>query len=530
MIRVGVFSGLLSLLAMHVLLTQPMAQEQKTAKSRPMQDSRLKAVTSRSSDEYSYVVNQVIKVISRDYHFEEISESALAGRALLGLYRAGSIVPPDALVRDPDRYFLTLPGNSLVEKLKLARTAVGDMPLIQGERGIHASMQAVFKTLDIFSNYSEVDSNTRQTYEQGVGIGLFLEDKPLGGSYFVRNVAIDSPAHKQGIRPGDELLAIEGNVILPNTSTAQVNVAMTIAARTRKGLSLTIRNLQGVKKNIEVSSPRHNIENSELVLNSDYERDTMILGYRPSGEGEWDYWVDYPHRIAMIRLGTIMTPPNRIQEIIHQLKEDNLKGLILDLRDCPSGVPDYSADLAGLFLKDDALIAKTNHRNTGTDDAIRRVSRKEYRASKESKHCLELPLAVLIGPDTSGAAELIAAALQDYKRATVLGQRSRGKSTIQNNSQEESNPYRIFYSYRLTVGVFMRPSGKNLHRMPGATVGDDWGVRPDIEVVLPAQMRRQVRAWWFEHDIRPADSLEPTKMDDIKNDPVLAAAVKLLSK
>ena len=76
----------------------------------------------------------------------------------------------------------------------------------------------------------------------------------------------------------------------------------------------------------------------------------------------------------------------------------------------------------------------------------------------------------------------------------------------------------------------MRPSGKNLHRLPGSTAADDWGVRPDVEVVLPAHMRRQVRAWWFEHDTRPADSLEPTKLDDIRNDPVLAAAVKLLIK
>ena len=73
----------------------------------------------------------------------------------------------------------------------------------------------------------------------------------------------------------------------------------------------------------------------------------------------------------------------------------------------------------------------------------------------------------------------------------------------------------------------MRPSGKNLHRLPGATANDDWGVRPDVEVVLPNQMRRQVRAWWFEHDTRPADSFDPTKMDDIRNDPVMAAAYGL---
>lgn len=534
MVRVGIFPGVLSLLTMLVLLSQPVAQDQKNQKSRPPQDSRLKPASTRTVEEYARTVGPILTTISKDYHFQEISETALAGRALLGLYRAGGLIPPDALVRDPDTYFKTVPGNKLTEKLEHAREAVGDMPLIQGERGIHASMHAVFRSLDIFSNYSEVDVATRATYEQGVGIGLFLEDKPLGGSYFVRNVSIDSPAHKQGLRPGDELLEIGKNhqPISPNTSTAQVNATMTIMARQQKGLTLTVRNLQGVKKTIDVATPRQTIDNSELVIfGSEFERETMILGYRPTGEGEWDYWVDYPHRIALLRLGTIQSYPSKIMEIVNQLKEDGLKGLIIDLRDCPSGFPDNSAELAGFFLNSDVLIAKTNHRNGETDDINRVEQRREYRSSKEMKHCLEVPLAVLIGPDTSGAAELIAAALQDHHRATIVGQRSRGKSTIQQtNSRERENPYGIRYSYRLTVGVFMRPSGKNLHRMPGATANDDWGVRPDVEVVLPNQMRRQIRAWWFEHDTRPADSLEPTKMDDIRNDPVMSAAVKLLSK
>ena len=536
MVRVGILPGCLTVLAILALTAQPVAQDQKSGKKGTQQDSRLKLVTSRAAEEYSVVVGQMLKTISHDYHFEEIPETALAGRALLGLYRAaGSIVPPDALVRDTDHYFQNVPGKDTVEKLKHAREAIGDMPLIQNERGIHASLHAVFNTLDIFSNYSEVDSGTRQTYEQGAGIGLFLEDKPLGGSYFVRNVTIDSPSHKQGIRPGDEILEIERQPIPPNTSTAQVNVAITIGARKRGGLSLTIRNLQGVKKTIEVSTHRQNIDNSELlILGADYDPETLTMGYRPTGENEWDYWVDYPHRIALIRLGTILSPPNRIMEIVYQLKENGLKGLILDLRDCPSGVPNQSADLAGFFVKEDTLIAKTKYRNAANVN-VTQGDRKEFRAGKEMKHCLDLPLAVLIGPDTSGAAELIAAALQDSERAKIIGQRSRGKSTIQNTNQnamqlQNNNPYRIPFSYRLTVGVFMRPSGKNLHRMPGATAADDWGVRPDVDVVLPAQMRRQVRAWWFEHDTRPVDSLEPTKIDDIKNDPVLEAAVKLLIK
>lgn len=480
------------------------------------------------SEQYATVLVQVLPGIARSYHFQANTENALAGRAVLGLYRAGGVLPPEKLLRDPDHYFDHVPGANLYEKIKRARDTAGESPAIQGDRGIHASMHAVFQSLDVFSNYSEVDSYTRKIYEQGAGIGLYLEDKPLGGSYFVRNIEIDSPAHKQGIRPGDELLEIDRESIKPNTSTAQVNAKITISSRRRNGVTLTVRTLTGEKKIVEISMTRHNIDNSDLVIiNSDNERETQILGYRPVGDGEWDYWVDRPNRIALLRLGTILSGVNRVHEVVSQLQQDGLKGLIIDLRDCPSGYPESSADLAGYFVEEKSLIAKTHYRNPTSDDLNRGNGKGEFIAKKmESKRFLDVPMAVLIGPDTSGAAELIAAALQDHQRAKIIGERSRGKSTIQ-------EPYRdtirnLNFSYRLTVGVFMRPSRKNLHRTPGANLSDDWGVRPDIEVVLPAFMRRQVRAWWFEHDIRPPDSLEPTKIDDVKNDPVLDAAVRLL--
>lgn len=483
-----------------------------------------------NSDQYARILMTMLPTISKNYHFQSISEVALSGRAMLGLYRAGGLVPPEKLLRDPDHYFEHAPGADLKEKLKLAREAAGDAPAIQGERGIHASMHAVFQTLDIFSNYVEVDVTTRRIYEQGAGIGLYLEDKPLGGSYFVRNVEIDGPAHKQGIRPGDELMEIDRIAISPNANTALVNAKITLSARRRNGATLTLRTLSGEKRTVEVSSARPSFDNSELVIiGQDIDRETQIHGYRPIGDGDWNYWVDRSQRIGLLRLGTIQQGVNRVFEIVNQLHEDGLKGLVIDLRDCPSGFPDSSADLAGYFLEEGKLIARTNYRNPAANNLNSDDNKREFRARKmEGKRLMEVPLAVLIGPDTSGAAELIAAALQDHHRAKIVGERSRGKSTIQQPNREGTENLQC--SYRLTVGVFTRPSGKNLHRLPGAGLADDWGVSPDVEVVLPAMMRRQVRAWWFEHDTRSPDSLESTKLDDIKNDPVLEAAVKQLTR
>lgn len=506
---------------------------QTTSALQPSQNQgiqRIRQVSPRSAEEYAAIIAKEVQHISKNYHFSEIPEYALAGRALLGLYRAGSLIPPEELTRDADHFLEHRPGASLQEKLKLARQAAGEVPLIQGQQGIHASMQAIFQSLDVFSNYSKEDVSIRQIYEHGAGIGLFLEDKPLGGSYFVRNITIHSQAHKQGIRPGDELLELDGTVISPQTSTSMLNAQITLGARRRQGISIKLKPIQGEIKQVKITATQPaQFENSDFIaLAPGFDRETLIQGYRPLEDNEWDYWVDRPRRIALIRLGTILDMPNALQDIIVQLKEDGLKGLILDLRDCPSGVPEYSADLAGLFLERNALITSMHYRNPSNDD-LNRSSKKEYRSRNEDNRLQDMPLAVLVGPDTSGAAEMIAAALQDHERATIVGQRSRGKSTIQQNNREQRNPYNIYYSYRLTVGVFMRPSGKNLHRMPGASANDDWGVRPDVEVVLPAKMNRQVRAWWFEQDTRSPDSLQPTRLDDLRNDPVLHAAIQVLS-
>jgi carboxyl-terminal processing protease len=488
-----------------------------------------------SPERFAAVITDVANTISGSYHFEEIAPVALAGRALLGLYRAGNIEPPEALARDTDHYLETQPGDKLQDKLLRARQAMGDVALIQGERGIHLSLLALFKTLDTFSNYAEVDSSVRNQMENGCGIGLHLEDKPLGGSYFVRHVEPESPAHKQGVRPGDELLEIDQIPIVPSAPTSRVNMMLTLSARKRNGVAITLRNLEGTRKKVEISSGRHQLEANEIIIQgNDLDRDTSLTGYRHLQDDDWNYWVDHPNRIALVRVGIIAQSSYRLSDIVKRLRDDGMKGLILDLRDSPVGYPEAAAEMAGLFLEKDALISTTNYRKPNTEETQLPLgnSKNEIRARDQGKRYQEIPLAVLIGPETSGAAEMIASALQDHKRAKMVGQRSRGKSTIQQVKTPNNvlNSMGINFSYRLTVGVFSRPSGKSLNRLPGMTANDDWGVQPDVEVVLPAQVRRQVRAWWFEHHLRPDDSNDPTRIDDMRNDPVLNAAVKLLRK
>jgi carboxyl-terminal processing protease len=93
-----------------------------------------------------------------------------------------------------------------------------------------------------------------------------------------------------------------------------------------------------------------------------------------------------------------------------------------------------------------------------------------------------MPMVVLINQNSASASEIVSAALQDHKRAAIVGQRSYGKGSVQNLLDLEDGNSVL----KLTVASYYRPSGENIHRFKNAKVTDKWGVSPDagLEVKL----------------------------------------------
>jgi len=122
---------------------------------------------------------------------------------------------------------------------------------------------------------------------------------------------------------------------------------------------------------------------------------------------------------------------------------------------------------------------------------------------------------VLVNGETLGGAELIAAALQDHKRATVCGQRTLGKASVQ-------IPLALpvpGVGMKLTSGTFIRPSGKNLHRKPGSQSEDDWGVRPEVDCRVSPELSKRLKQQWQEFSLRPSSSNKRLALDDPTADP-----------
>ena len=143
----------------------------------------------------------------------------------------------------------------------------------------------------------------------------------------------------------------------------------------------------------------------------------------------------------------------------------------MDLRDDPGGLLSSAVEISDLFL-DKGKVVSTEGRNTIP---------KSYMAQKDSPY-EDLPLVVLINQNSASASEIVSAALQDNGRATVVGQRSYGKGSVQNILELEDGSSVL----KLTVASYHRPNGDNIHRFRDSKVTDKWGVSPSpgLEVKL----------------------------------------------
>src|SRR5207302_835226 len=129
----------------------------------------------------------------------------------------------------------------------------------------------------------------------------------------------------------------------------------------------------------------------------------------------------------------------------------------------------------------------------------------------------DVPMVALIGSQTVGGGELIAAALQDNNRAVLIGQRTFGRAAVTQVVETGFGGMK----YKVTIGTTLRPNGKPRHRTADSRPTDDWGVRPDSGHLVPvtADLSAELGRWADLQALRPADSREVVAFDDPAKDP-----------
>jgi carboxyl-terminal processing protease len=197
-----------------------------------------------------------------------------------------------------------------------------------------------------------------------------------------------------------------------------------------------------------------------------------ILGDRRKADDSWDFFLDQDKRIGYIRLTAFSRDTaSELRKALQQLESKQLRGLILDLRFNPGGLLTSAIEVADLFVADGRIVS-TKGRNTDERvwDAVKPGTFEGF------------PMVVLVNRYSASASEIVAACLQDHKRAVVIGERTWGKGSVQNVIELESGKSAL----KLTTASYARPNGHNIHRFPDAKESDEWGVKPDdgLEVRL----------------------------------------------
>ena len=330
---------------------------------------------------------------------------------------------------------------------------------------IQKAIQGMVQSLDPHSSllpleaYEDLQIDTKGKFT-GIGIHITMQD----GFVTVISPIEDTPAYKAGIKARDRIIKVDGE------SAKDLREAVKMM-RGPKGTPVTVTILrEGVKKPIEF----------ELI------RDVIPIQSVKSIKLEPGY--------GYIRLSNFTgTTINELEQALEKLENSDgpLKGLILDLRNNGGGLLNQSIKVADLFL-DEGKILSIKGRN--------KKNTKVFKASASSI-VRDYPLVVLINGGSASASEIVAGALQDHKRALILGTTSFGKGSVQT-----VETLRDGAGLKLTIARYYTPNDRSIQAK---------GIKPDIYLKLrrldPDEISKKDEGLLKERDLENHLEAEPGK-------------------
>jgi carboxyl-terminal processing protease len=340
---------------------------------------------------------------------------------------------------------------------------------------IEAAIQGGLQSLDLHSGYinpREFKQFLKSSEGSFGGVGIQITVNRETKRLTVISPIVGTPAYKAGIKPGDEITKVNG---VPTDNMTIEDAVDKIQGPPGTPVTLTIRH-RGSDREIDLKIIRSRIEVES------------VLGDQRDADKQWDYLLDKENRIGYLRLVQFSKKaPAELRDALVKLKRQNVRGLVLDLRDNPGGLLEAAVEIADLFLTSGKIVS-VEGRNRAPH---------VYEAKPDDTVLPDVPIVVLINDHSASASEIVAAALQDNRRAVVIGERSFGKGSVQNLIELEGGKSAL----KLTTAKYVRPSGKNIHRFPDSKEEDDWGVRPDIEVTVTREEELEYLIGRRERDI-----------------------------
>ncbi len=315
-----------------------------------------------------------------------------------------------------------------VTKDQLANSSIAGAVASLGDRFSH------YLTPSEFRGFNEPASFT--------GIGVEVDPAPNSDGLLIVHVFDSSPASRAGLQPGDTIVAVNGRSLhglSPAVDTALIkgppDTEVHLRIKRRVGKHTTMRNVTPTRATI-----------SEPVVASAMR---TVKGVK----------------IGVVRLATFSLGAHaEVRDAVEGLLHSGARGIVFDLRSNGGGLVEEAQLIASIFLPPHAVIVSTRGRTqpsqtlTALGDPIP----------------ASVPMVVLVDSNTASASEIVTAALQDHRRATVIGTHTFGKGVFQ-----EEEPLSNGGALDITVGEYFTPNGRNLG---GGGVKQGAGIEPEVHI------------------------------------------------
>lgn len=304
---------------------------------------------------------------------------------------------------------------------------------------IYGSLKGLLGHLDPNSSFLTPDEHNEMKVDTegefgGLGIEIAIKDELLT----VIAPIDDTPADRAGIKSGDRIVKIDNEL---TRDVTLVEAVKKLRGKPKTDVHLVVLR-EGEEKLLEFTVTRDIIKIQSV-------KDVKLLD----------------DHIGYIRLASFQEhTPDDLEQALQRLSTEGFQALIVDVRDNPGGLLDVAVGVSEKFLEPRQLVVSTKGRRANQTV--------EYHARGASTY-LNFPMVVLANQGSASASEIFAGAMQDYKRAVVMGTKTFGKGSVQTVI-----PLRDGSALRLTTSKYFTPSGRSIHGK---------GIQPDV-VVEPLEL------------------------------------------
>ncbi|MBS1706892.1 MAG: S41 family peptidase [Armatimonadetes bacterium] len=342
----------------------------------------------------------------------------------------------------------------------------------------YAAMQGLTSALGdphtVFMYPEVAESFTKETRGQNefVGVGARLQPDPQGAK--LMTVFRNAPAEKAGLKPGDIVVEVDGKNV-GGTPVEQIIKKI----RGTAGTKVTL----GISRAGSASTLRFDIKRAAVAAPT---ADGFLLDGPGAGLG---YAAVYQFS---------QNTPEQFDQLLSTFDAKGIKGLVIDLRGNPGGLLEAANLMLSRFISNKLVV--TMKRRDGEEQTV-----KSYIDMKGER---QYPIAILVNSDSASASEIFSGVMRDYRIATLVGEHTYGKASVQN-----MYPLPDGSSVKITIAKYFLPSGKDIMRKVneyGEYVSG--GIQPDVEIPLNLGPKTQMGDILHDNQLQRAVEIIKSKL------------------